>query len=332
VAIAGLFTFLLVACGGDDPESPEDSVPPSTIVSVSTPQLDSPAIDLDTTQSTTYYSVSGSTTEEIFASIEENGPTDDVGQQGSGLTSVEWEYKWTGDQAASGECSIRGLSIRATIVVELPQHEDEAGLSETVRANWLAYVQGVAEHEQRHVDIYFQGAREIKAAMEEVGVEPTCDALEALIDDIWNEEQARINGLQETFHSEENARLAASRDPLEQQIEANRAQLQSLQGQISALDQQINHLRAEIAVFDNEVMSIDAQVKQINEQFPDELPPAIRDRLEQLIQQSNDLLLKYNQRVEEHNGAIHARNALSEQYDALLFETNQLVDQYNWTR
>ncbi len=330
MALAGLLAVVLCACGTSKADRPT-SVPPATIISVATPQLDS-VVDLKTSESTTYYSVSGTSTEDIFASIEANGPTDNVGQQGSGLTSVDWQYKWSGDQDPSGSCSIRDLTIRADITVELPQHEDESSLSDSLRANWENYVAGVTAHEQHHVDIYLKGAQDIRDAMQEIGVEPSCDELEARIDAIWNDQQARINGLQQTFHSEENARLSAARDPLEKQIDDNRAQLASLQTQIGDLDDEITHLRSEISVFDNQVASIDAQIKQINDQFPNDLPTTIRDRLEQLIQQSNDLLATYNDKVDQHNAAIYQRNALSDQYDQLLTQTNQLVDQYNWTR
>ena len=334
VALAGLLLFTLVACGGgnDDPESPATSVPPATIISGSTAALEAPRVDLTTSEATTYYPVTGTTTEDIFASIEANGPTDNVGQQGSGLTSVDWEYKWTGDKAPSGECSIRELTVSAAIVVELPQHQDEALLPVTLLSNWQEYAQGVADHEQRHVDIYLEGAQDIQAAMREIDVQENCDLLEEIIDEVWNDQQARINALQDSFHNDENARLAASRGPLELEIDANRDKLESLQAQIAVLDQQISTLQSEIAVFDNEVANIDTQIKQINQQFPNELPETIRQRLEQLIEQSNDLLSTYNQKVEEHNAAVFARNALSDQYDALLLETNQMVDEYNWTR
>ena len=331
-ALAGLSAVVFAACGGaNDPEPEDTSVAPATIVSVATPAFES-AVDLQTTQATTYYPVAGTTTEEIFASIEANGPTDNTGQQGSGLTSVDWEYKWSGDQLSSGECTVRELTLRADITVELPQHVDEASLSPRILENWRAYTLGVAEHEQTHVDIYLEGAEDIRNLMEGIGIENSCDELEALIDSIWKSEQERINGLQHTFHAEEDERLVAARGPLEGQIEQNRAELQSLQSQIAAVDEQITELRGEIAGYDSEVANIDGQIKQINDQFPNQLPPTIRDRLEQLIEQSNDLLISYNERVDEHNNAIFQRNALSEQYDALLAETNALVDQYNWTR
>jgi predicted secreted Zn-dependent protease len=321
----------LCACGGGENPDDHESVPPTTIVSVTTPVLDT-VVDLQTSQSTTYYTVTGTTTEDIFASIEANGPTDNVGQQGSGLTSVDWEYKWSGDQDPTGACSIRDMTISAIITVELPQHEDETSLTDSLRTNWDKYAAGVATHEQHHVDIYLQGAEDIRDAMEAIGVEPSCEALETHIDSIWGDEQTRINGLQQAFHSDENARLEAARGPLEQQIDANRDQLASLQSQIDGLDSSIAGLRSEISVFDKQVASIDAQIKQINDQFPNDLPKTIRDRLESLIDQSNELLVTYNQKVDEHNSAIYQRNTLSDQYDQLLTETNQLVDQYNWTR
>jgi predicted secreted Zn-dependent protease len=312
-------------------------VAPSTIVSATTvssaaSELNSPVIELETTLSTTYYEVTGLTTEDIFVSIEANGPTDGAGRQGSGLTSVEWEYVWSGDRAPSGACSIQELTISADITIELPQHVNEAGLSPALLANWQAYAQGVAEHEQRHVDIYLQGAEDIRTALKELRIESTCDALELRIDAIWKEHQALIDGLQETFHADEDALLAARRGPLAAQIDANRAELDSLRSRISELDKEVTRLRAEISVFDNEVASLDAQIKQINDQFPNELPPTIRQRLQELIEQSNDLLFVYNQRVDQHNAAILARNALSDQYDSLLIATNELVDEYNWTR
>lgn len=331
-ALAGLSVLLVASCGGGGgPEPEETRVAPAAIVSVATPQAES-AIHLQTSEATTYYMVSGTTTEEIFASIEANGPVDDAGQQGSGLTSVDWEYKWSGDRLPGGECSIRELTITADIVVELPMHEDESALSPRILESWKRYTEGVAAHEQTHVDIYLEGATDIRNAMEGVGLKPNCDELEALIDSIWKSEQERINGLQHAFHSDEDARLAAARGPLENQIEANRVELGSLQAQIATYDEEISRLRAEIAVFDTEVASIEAQIKQINEQFPNDLPPVIRDRLEQLIEQSNNLLVVYNHKVDQHNGAIHERNALSDEYDSLLATTNQLVDEYNWTR
>lgn len=336
-ASAVFFAFFLAACGGDGgPETPDAGVPASTVVSVTAvssaaSELDGPRIDLETTQATTYYEVKGTTTEDIFASIEANGPTDNAGRQGSGLTSVDWEYGWSGDQSP-GTCRIRQLTVTADITIELPRHVDESSLSDALSANWQTYAAGVAAHEQRHVDIYLVGAEAIRDALEALGSEPTCAALEARIDTVWAEQQDLINGQQETFHSEEDSRLAAERGPLEAQIETNRAELDSLRSRIYELDQEINRLRAEIAVYDNEVAAIDAQIKQINDQFPNDLPDTVRQRLQDLIDQSNDLLFAYNQRVDEHNATIHVRNALSDEYDTLLLATNELVDEYNWTR
>jgi predicted secreted Zn-dependent protease len=334
LVLAGILITVLTACGGNgepDGSGPQSTLISGTSVSSAASEIDSPRIDLKTTLSTTYYQVEGTNTEDIFASIEANGPTDTVGQVGSGLTSVAWVYAWSGPPPP-GECSIVELTITADITVELPVHVDETSLSPDLLANWHAYVEGVAEHEQRHVDIYLQGAEQIKAALAELGPEANCDALELRIDAVWKEQQAQIDSLQESFHADEAEALAARRGPLEVEIAANRARLDTLRSQIYELDQDITRLRAEVSVFDNEVASLDAQIKQINDEFPDELPPEVRERLQQLIEQSNDLLFVYNQRVDEHNATINVRNALSDQYDSLLLETNDLVDQYNWTR
>ena len=98
VAFACLIaTTFFIACGNDSPPPPTStavSVGPTTVTVAATLEAGVPDVKLQTSQATTYYQVSGTTTEDIFASIEANGPRDDIGQQGSGLTSVDWEYKW----------------------------------------------------------------------------------------------------------------------------------------------------------------------------------------------------------------------------------------------
>lgn len=291
-----------------------------------------PNINLETSLSTTYYPVSGTSTEAIFADIETNGPSDDSGQRGSGLTSVVWGYEWQRDTTSDGECVIDSMTIRADMTIELPQHTDEASLDASTLANWREYADGVAAHEQRHVDIYLAGANDIKNALEEVGSKPDCDELKDDISTIWSDQQSRINSLQEAFHSEEDLRLSASRGPIEQQIEINRAALDVLQSQISQLDQQIRTVKAEIDALDAEVERIDAQIQQINDQFQGTLPATVHQRLQDLLQQGNDLLSSYNAKVEEHNSALSQRASLVGEYDALLAATNDLVDDFNWAR
>jgi predicted secreted Zn-dependent protease len=286
---------------------------------------------LETSQVTSYYDVQGLTTEDIFHFIEGNGPTLEDGARGSGITSVVWAYDWTGSQDGGG-CKIDSMTVRADIAVLLPRHANEAALPPGLRDNWEKYETGVTIHEQRHVDIYLDGADDIKAVMSEIGRQKDCQVLDSRVASAWSEEQTRINGLQQAFHREEDMRLAARRGPLEAQIQANRAKLSTLQSQISTLDRRITSLKAELSSLDVQLDSVEAQIKQITEQFPGVLPDTVHSRLEGLVIQRNELLASYNTRVDVHNGALADRTALVAEYDPLLATTNALVEDFNWSR
>ncbi len=332
LVFACLLAFVLSACGGgNDSGTTGDSTAPSVTASGSGVEIQSEGIKLESGLSTSYYDVHGLTTEEIFRYIEKNGPTLEDGTRGSGITSVVWAYDWTGSQDAGG-CRIDSMTIRADISVLLPRHANEANLTANLRKNWQEYEEGVAVHEQRHVDIYLDGADDIKSVMSEIGRQKDCKVLEGKVETVWSDEQRRINGLQQEFHRDEDTRLAAKRQPLEAQIQANRSRLATMQGEISSLERQISALKNELGSLDAQLDSVEAQIDQISDQFPGVLPETIRTRLEALVIERNELLGSYNTRVDVHNKALADRAGLIANYDPLLAATNALVDDYNWSR
>jgi predicted secreted Zn-dependent protease len=249
------------ACGGG---GDRDGGSPSGHASGSGGAVESEGIKLETGQATSYYDVQGLTTEDIFRYIEQNGPTLEDGTRGSGITSVVWAYDWTGSQDGGG-CKIDSMTIRADIAVLLPRHANEAALPASLRKNWEAYEEGVAVHEQRHVDIYLDGAQDIKTLMSEIGRQKDCSTLETKVETVWSDEQDRINGLQQAFHHEEDLRLAAKRQPLEALIQANRTKLNGLQSQISSLERRISSLKSELNSLDAQLDSVEAQIEQISD-------------------------------------------------------------------
>jgi predicted secreted Zn-dependent protease len=293
-------------------------------------QLDgSDLIDLKTTLETTYYDVDGLTTEAIFSYIERNGPTDGEGKRGSGLTSVVWGYEWQGGPEG-GDCAIGSMTIKADMVVTLPRHIHEDQLPAVVRSHWDVYAEGVDVHEQTHVQIYEDGAKELRQSMAKIGPQKTCDQLESEIKQVWTEGQNRINARQASFHSDEYARLARQREPLSDKIDDNRSEIGTLQRQIDALGRKIRDLSTQISELEGEIAAIDAQVKKVNESS--QSPQDKQAQLVVLLQQRNSLQLRHNDEVEEHNEALDDRNALVKQRDDLIDETNDLVDLFNWTR
>jgi len=315
--LAALLLFVS-SCAKDRPPEP-------------TPTLDlsGERVVVETSVSTTYYDVQGTTTEAIFSFIERNGPTDGQGKRGSGLTSVTWGYEWQGMRSGDS-CAIRSMTIRADILVTLPRHADQASLPPTIRSHWQEYAQDVAAHEQRHVDIYREGALKLKTLMESIPALDSCATLETEIGRVWSEQQEAINRQQSAFHDEEALRLEAERQPLAARIEQNRASLASLQSRIAALDQRLRALRAEIDDLDKQIDDVDAQIEKVE---ASNQPPADKQaQLVVLIQHRNALVTRHNAAVDDHNAALAERNQLASQHAAILAETNQLVEDYNWAR
>jgi predicted secreted Zn-dependent protease len=326
--------LVIVACGGgsEQPEATATAVSGGGSESESRQELQ-PAepggIELDTTLETNYYPVEGTTTESIFNHIERNGPTDGDGKRGSGLTSVVWGYEWQGGPE-TGQCAIRSMTIRAEMEVTLPQHVDPDSLPASIRDDWDAYATSVAVHEQKHVDIYNDGAETIRARMLAVGPKPNCDELEAEIKRVWAEEQAQINNMQAEFHQQEFDRLAQQRAPIATQIDANRVEIDSLQDQIDALDAEILELRSTIDALIFEIAHIDQEIKEVNDS--EASPTDKQAQLIVLIQQRNSLQSRHNEAVDEHNDKLAQREPLVTKRSQLIDATNLLVDEFNWTR
>jgi predicted secreted Zn-dependent protease len=308
----------------------ESGAPPSQGGSQTDSQLTgSELIELKTTLSTTYYDVDGLSTEAIFNYIERYGPTDGEGKRGSGLTSVVWGYDWQGGPEGN-DCAIRSMTIRAEMVVTLPRHVRSEQLPGPIRANWQKYAESVAEHEQTHVDIYEDGAGMLQQNMAKIGPQSSCDRLESEIKRVWTEGQNLINAQQASFHSDEYARLARQREPLSARIDQNRAEIARLQRQIDGVTRQLRDLSSEIEALASDIDDIDDQVKKINES--QQSPQDKQAQLVVLLQHRNALQVRHNAAVDEHNAILAARNDAAKIRDGLITETNQLVEQFNWTR
>ena len=319
---------LALACGGSDGTQSGGGDSATTEELRGTDAVEA-TIDLDMSLDTNFYDVEGTTTESIFNHIERNGPTDGEGKRGSGLTSVVWGYEWQGGSEA-GTCSIRTMTIKAEMVVTLPQHVNANSLPVDLQDDWQAYADSVEVHEQTHVDIYEDGAKRIRERMLAIGSMSNCDDLEDEIENVWSEEQNEINGLQAQFHELEFDRLAQQREPIATQIDANRAEINSLQVQIGVLDDQIADLRTDIDALVIQISDVDEEIKAVNASNESQVDK--QAKLIVLIQQRNALQARHNDAVDEHNDALAERQPLVSRRTQLINETNALVDEFNWTR
>jgi predicted secreted Zn-dependent protease len=288
-------------------------------------------VHLRTSEQTRSYSVHGPSSEAIFDFIERNGPTDDSGQRGSGLTAAKWSYVWKGNAGKEG-CGIASLTISVDLVVTLPKHEAPQTLTPTVLKSWERFAQDVQSHEQHHVDIYLQGASTLKQRMSEIPPQASCELLEKEIGSVWANEQKVIDTAQEQFHSNEEARINGQRKPLQTQIESNRTKLAAYGKDIRDLDASVASLRNEIKAVEAKIEPLKTEMERIESQYGNNLPPVVYVRYENTRADYNTLIARYNALVDQHNSALDRRNRVAVDYESLVEDTNDLVDTFNWTR
>jgi predicted secreted Zn-dependent protease len=201
---------------------------------------------VETSVSTTYYSVRGTTTAAIFAAIDANGLVEKTGQRAVGVTSAEWKLTSGDVDARVMPCVFPSLTVMLHLAVTLPRHEAPEALPTDVRGRWESFVARVAAHEQRHVDIYLDGAKAMKARLEATRTSVSCADLEKAIDAAWRAEQAVVERAQAEFHAADETTAQSQRASLQARLDDARARLEPLDAEIRRLDTELADLRRQV--------------------------------------------------------------------------------------
>jgi len=201
---------------------------------------------IETNVSTRYYSVGGTTTPTIFAGIDANGLVETSGQRALGLTSSEWKLTSGDVDVRAVPCVFPSLTVTLRLVVMLPRHETPNDLPADLRDRWERFVARVAAHEQRHVDIYLDGAKAMKARLEATRTAVSCADLEKAIDAAWRAAQADIERAQAAFHAEDETRTRGEREALQSRLDGTRARLDPMNAEIRNLDAELADLRRQV--------------------------------------------------------------------------------------
>jgi predicted secreted Zn-dependent protease len=288
---------------------------------------------LKTTSAIRYYPIRGTSTTAIFDEIDKNGLFDSNGRRAVGLTSAEWNMDWKGVEARPGLCGQDSMTITLNLVVSLPEHKRSTDLPQNIRASWQQFAAGVAVHEQRHVDIYLNGARRMKSRMEAILTKPaSCSQLGDAIRALWVGQQADIEKAQNQFHVEEDAKSHDHRKPLQSQIEVNQKRLSVLDSDIRGLDQALETLKRRSETTLTELDAVKLQMGKSGASSSACGQSGLTSRLLALCQRHNTLVTTYNSLVEQHNGTVARRNSLADEHDRIAATTNTLIEALNWTR
>jgi len=204
-----------------------------------------PAV-VETSVSTRYYPVLGTTTAAIFTAVDANGPVQTSGQRAVGMTSAEWELTSGDVDVRAVPCVFPSLTVTLHLVVMLPRHETPDDLPADLRGHWERFVARVAAHEQRHVDIYLDGATAMKARLEATRTTVSCADLEKAIDAAWRAQQANIERAQTEFHAADETTAQSERESLEARLADARARLEPVDAEIRRVDTELAELRRQV--------------------------------------------------------------------------------------
>lgn len=288
---------------------------------------------LEISRSTQYYSVRGTTTGAIFEHIERNGLFDNQARRAIGLTSVEWNTDWKGTETWPASCSLESMTVVLNVVVTLPQYDQLGDLSQNIRTNWQRFTEGVAAHEQRHVDIYLNGAKTMKTRMEAIPTKSlSCSELENAIRSIWASHQAETERAQNEFHLEDEAKIENDRRPLQGQIDISQTRLTAINSEIRGLDQSLDDLERDRNTTHARIDAAKAELGKSGASLQTCSQSRVTSRIQLLCQQYNMLVAAYNALVDQHNGAGSRRNYLADEHSRVVAVINGLIESLNWTR
>lgn len=112
-----------------------------------------------------YYDVTGSTLEQVQASIRQLGPVDEGGKRRYART--DWKVEWSWEKNDSGIIQPGTVKVLCKAVITLPRLTPSSTLPPDQEQRWAAYEQLLAHHEMNHVRHVQALAPKISSRIEE---------------------------------------------------------------------------------------------------------------------------------------------------------------------
>tara|TARA_B100001564_G_C20454037_1_gene584804 strand:- start:69 stop:641 length:573 start_codon:yes stop_codon:yes gene_type:complete len=132
---------------------------------------DTSGVDVDANISTRYYSVYGTSAQEIRQQLNRNSPT-----KWDGYTSWYIKWNWNYKQDTNG-CMLEDVNVSVDVNYTLPELETRNNLAPNLKQKWDDYYTALVQHEDGHRDFGLNAAKEIKAALTSLPAERSCNHL-----------------------------------------------------------------------------------------------------------------------------------------------------------
>lgn len=151
-------------------------------------------------KSYSYFSIGGATLSEIEADLSRRGPhVASTGRRHPGATTMQFTTR-LGFAEGGGSCRIVTADVSVRAKVTLPSWRRPKRAEDSTRLIWDTLAADIKRHEERHVGIARNSARDIETALRKLGAFPDCTAAAGKAQEVsarllirHDEEQARFD-------------------------------------------------------------------------------------------------------------------------------------------
>lgn len=150
-------------------------------------------------KSISYFDIKGSSADELDAALNERGPLA-MGSSSHhpGATRIRFGGNATYSEA-NGRCYISGVKVTVDTEIILPRWRDRRHASKQLSLIWDTLSGDIRRHEDRHVEIARQHARQMERAILSLPSASSCDALQEQANEVTARETDRHDADQARF-------------------------------------------------------------------------------------------------------------------------------------
>jgi predicted secreted Zn-dependent protease len=169
------------------------------IVALSMAVLAWPAGAASVAKTYSYFSIGGSTLEQIQQELDVRGPkVKTTGRRHPGATQMEFTSK-VGYAESDGGCAVARASVTVKAKIILPRWTRPGRADQDVRLVWDTLSSDIKRHEESHVVIAKNHARQLEQALLATGKQRDCAAAQAKVKQVTQKILARHDRAQVEF-------------------------------------------------------------------------------------------------------------------------------------
>lgn len=158
-----------------------------------------PADAASLSKSYTYFSIGGTTLAEIEQELHKRGPkVQSSGARHPGATRMEFTTR-VGYGERNGRCGVVEAAVRVKAEMILPRWNKRGRADDDTRLVWDTLAADIKRHEESHVVIARNHARELEQALKEIRGEKSCAAAQDKVKETSARILARHDAEQERF-------------------------------------------------------------------------------------------------------------------------------------